>query len=116
MKNNITLEVNHPNKKRMEYFLNSVDEKLEQVSFDWRNWKRSSDIVGVFKFKNHDQSLIVTVIFSNSYAEATEIAKANSLPMLPNAKWSINGDLLYLVESTDKDKVSEILSLFAGEE
>ncbi|HEY5823552.1 MAG TPA: hypothetical protein VIT44_04260, partial [Cyclobacteriaceae bacterium] len=106
----------HPNRDRMEYFLNCVEEKLEQVPLDWRNWELSNDIIGGFKFENDNQSLTITVIFSNSYAEATEIAKANSLPMLPNAKWSINGDLLYLIESTDKEKVSEILSLFAGEE
>lgn len=116
MKNSIRLDVDHPNKDRMEYFLNEVDEELDQVSFDWQIWKQSSDIVGGFQFKNNARSLTITVIFTDSYAKANEIAKANSLPILPNAKWSVNGDLLYFIESEDKDKVSEILSLFAGEE
>jgi hypothetical protein len=116
MNNNITLDVDHPNKTRMEYFLNSVSEKLEHIPFDWRNWKQANLIIAGFKFKNTDQSLTITVIFSPSYHEGNEIAKANSLPVLPNAKWGLNGDLLYLVESPDENKVSDILSLFAGRE
>lgn len=112
----IVLDIDHPNRKRMEYFLNNVDEKLEQVSFNWQSWKGSVAIRGGFRFENNDQSLTITVIFTDSYAEANEIAKNNSLPVLPNKKWSVNGDLLYLVESKNSDKVSEVLSLFAGEE
>ncbi|HYF70454.1 MAG TPA: hypothetical protein VD884_20095 [Ohtaekwangia sp.] len=116
MNNNITLNVDHPNRKRMEYFLNSVTEKLEQVSFDWRDWKQADKIISGHKFNNSDSSLTITVLFTSSYDDANEIAKANALPLLPNAKWSVNGDLLYLVESEDENKVSEVLSLFAGKE
>jgi hypothetical protein len=116
MKNSITLDVNHPDKKRMEHFLNCVDEKLEQVPFDWHNWKRAEDILAAYQLKNSDHSLTITVIFASSYDDANEIARANSFPVQPNARWSLNGNLLYLVESNDENKVSEILSLFAGKE
>lgn len=116
MKNNITLAVDHPSKKRMEYFLNRVNEKIEDVPFDWRAWKLAAQIQAGYKFKNADRTLTITVIFTDSYAEATEIATANALPLLPHAKWSVNGDLLYLVESTSENTVSNILGLFAGEE
>lgn len=116
MKNNITLAVEHPNKKRMEYFLNRVDEKIEQVSFDWREWKLAQQIRAGYKFENEDHTLTITVIFTDSYAEAIEIATTNALPLLPHAKWSVNGDLLYFVESHNENTVSNIPGLFAGEE
>ena len=116
MTNNITLDVDHPNKKRMEYFLNSVDEKLENVSYNWRALKESDRVIGGYRFKNSEGSLTITVIFANSYMEANQIAEANSFPQLPHARWSLNGNLLYLVESKDEDKVSSILSHFAGKE
>lgn len=36
----------------------------------------------------------------------------NELPCLPKAKWSLNGDVMYFVESEDVHKVSDILGLF----
>ena len=100
----------------MEYFLNCVDEKLEQAPFDWREWKQATSIDAGYRFKNSNQSLTITVIFTSSYFEANEIAEANSLPSTPTAKWSVNGDLLYLVESINEETVSDILSIFAGRE
>ena len=100
----------------MEYFLNAVNVPLEEVIFDWRSWKNAKEIDGGFKFRSSDQSLTITVIFTSSYHDANAIAKVNSLPLVPTAKWSVNGDLLYLVESDNEEIVSEVLSLFAGRE
>ncbi|MBT1705895.1 hypothetical protein KK060_21570 [Fulvivirgaceae bacterium PWU20] len=116
MKNNITLNLNHPNKTRTEYFLNKVDEKLEPVLFNWRILKKADSIIEGYKFTTNEQSLHITVIFASSYDDANQIAEANAFPVLPHAAWSLNGDVLYLVESKDEDKVKDILSLFAGEE
>lgn len=116
MANKITLEVDHPNKTRFEYFLNSVDEKLEKDSLNWHILKDANKIVGGCKFKNSDQSLSITVIFADSYYDANKIGDVNSFPRLPHARWGVNGDVLYLVESTDEDKVDEILGIFAGKE
>jgi hypothetical protein len=116
MANKITLDVDHPNKTRMEYFLNSVNERLESDLFNWHSLKDANSIVAGYRFRNSDQSLSITVIFSDSYHVANQIAQANSFPAQPLARWSVNGDVLYLIESTDKDKVDDILGLFAGKE
>jgi hypothetical protein len=55
------------------------------------------------------------VIFANSYFHASEISAANSRTK-PTLKWTINGTILFGVESTDKDTASEMLGVFAGRE
>ena len=116
MKNKITLNIDHPNAKRMEFFLNAVEEDLIEIPFEWKKWKLSDRMSGGCKFISKDKSLTITVLFCDSYHDANEIAAANDLPYLPKAKWSLNGNLLYLVESDDEGKVREVLGLFAGEE
>ena len=116
MANNITLDISHPNKGQMEYFLNSIDDKLENVSYDWHALKESDSIVRAYQFRNIEQSLTITVIFATSYADANRIAEANVFPAISQARWGLNGSVLYLIESTDVDKVDDILSLFAGKE
>jgi hypothetical protein len=118
MKNKISLSVNHNNALRMTHFLNAVDDELKEVPFDWKAWKLSERITDGCKYTSTSAQYPVTisVLFCDSYSDANEIAKANALPYLPQARWSVNGDLLYLVESADEEKVSSILSLFAGEE
>jgi len=116
MVNKITLDVDHPNKTRFEYFLNSVDERLEKDVFEWHSLKEANKIVAGYRFKNSDQALSITVIFADSYGDANQIAHANSFPTRPDARWSVNGDVLYLVEAKDENTVGDILSLFAGRE
>ncbi|HSY61038.1 MAG TPA: hypothetical protein VK796_04135 [Cytophaga sp.] len=118
MKNNIKLNIDHNNAKRMEFFLNLVEEELVEAPFVWRNWKNSDQIHDACKFISVDSKDPVTicVLFCNSYYDANQIGRENELPSLPTAKWSVNGDVLYFVESNDAEKVSDILSLFAGEE
>jgi hypothetical protein len=116
MKNTISLDLDHPSKNRTEYFLNAVEAALVPIPLDWRNWSHANDIVGGFKFTGKDQPITITVILADSYHDANKIATTNSFPRLPNAKWTVNGDVLYLVESPDEDRVSEVLSLFAGRE
>ncbi len=118
MKNTIELSIDHPNAKRMEYFLNCINEKLLAVPFEWRSWKKSDYIYDGCRFVSEGgkDPIKVTVLFCDSYQEANTLAKENKLPALPTANWSVNGDVLYLVESEDADKVSQILGLFAGEE
>ncbi len=118
MKNKITLSIKHNNAKRMEYFLNCVEEELVEAPFEWRSWKGSERINDGCRFVSvHKESPVtISILFCGSYHSANDIGKANELPYLPTAKWSINGDVMYLVESRDAEKVSDILSLFAGKE
>jgi hypothetical protein len=118
MKNKIILTIDHNNAKRMEYFLNGVEDELKEIAFDWRNLKLADRITAACQFISTTSASPITirVFFCDSYSDANEIAKVNSFPYEPKAKWSVNGDLLYIVESQDEEKVSEVLGLFAGEE
>lgn len=116
MKNAISLNVSHPSAKRTEHFLNRVTEALVQIPFDWKTLKRADVISGAAKFTTEDRSITVTVVLADSYFDANEIAGANAFPELPHARWTVNGDVLYFIEAADQDKVSGLLSLFAGEE
>jgi len=55
------------------------------------------------------------VIFATSYFHANDIRTENSLTS-PDMQWTINGDILFGVESADKRATSQMLSFFAGEE
>ncbi len=112
--NRTTLNVNHPDKIRAEAFLNSLDEELEVVSFDWKSLKQSTRIVDAAKLTNNDNTLTIIIIFTESYGDADHIAKENSIK--DSIRWGNNGSIMYLVESSDLDKVDTILSVFAGEE
>jgi len=118
MKNKISLTIDHNNAKRMEFFLNSVKDELKEIPFDGKSLKLADRLTDARQFISTSavHPTTIRVFFCDSYSDANEIAKANSFPYQPNAKWSVNGDLLYIVESEDEDKVSDILSLFAGEE
>ena len=117
MKNNIDLKLQSSGGKRMEFFLNHVDETLAEVTFNWRDLHSADRIIAGHKFiSTGDKPVTITALLCDSYWDANEIAKANSFPILPTAKWSLNGNFLYVVESTDESKVSDILSFFAGKE
>ncbi|RAW02543.1 hypothetical protein [Pseudochryseolinea flava] len=116
MKNNFALDLDHPNRRRVEFFLNNVDVKLEQVLFGANELKRSDAIVQGFKFKGTDNMIAITVIFAASYDDANEIGEANAFDEKPNTKWTVNGDVLFVVESIDADRRDEMLSHFAGRE
>ena len=115
MKNNITLDIDHSEKTRVEYFLNNVDGNLEQIPLDAQELSHVDDIIAGFKFKDKAKSTFVIVIFATSYFHANDIRTANSLTR-PNIKWTINGDILFGVESIDERASSQMLSFFAGEE
>lgn len=118
MKNKINLTIEHNNADRMEYFLNHVEEELVEIPFEWKDWKEANRINAGCQFVSveKDSPVKILILFCNSYHDANAIAKANELPHLPIAKWSVNGDVMYFVESEDAEKVSAILGLFAGEE
>jgi hypothetical protein len=115
MKNSITLDVDHYDKERVEYFLNSVEETLEQIPLDAQELNHMRDIIAAFKFKVKSRPIFVIVIFATSYFHAEEIRKANSV-VKPATDWTINGSILFGVESEDKDMSDDLLSLFAGRE
>ncbi len=112
MKNTVRLDIDHSDKSRVEYFLNNLEESLEQVPFDIKQLNNTDDIAG-FKFKVKDRSAFVIVIFATSYSHANKICTANSKP---NLRWTINGAILFGVESADENMSGKMLSFFAGRE
>ena len=110
----IQLKTNNSEKKRVEAFLNALNEKLEQLPFDWESLKESGRIEDAVKLTNNNKSLIITVIFVNDYGDAEIIANANFIE--DAIRWGQNGSIMYVVESPDQDKISEVVSVFAGKE
>ena len=115
MKNSISLDIIHSDKTRVEYFLNNVEANLEQIPFDAQELDGADDIIGAFKFKEKGRPTFVIVIFAGSYSHANEIQAAN-LVKRPDIKWTINGSILFGVESVDEHAASQMLSFFAGRE
>lgn len=117
MKNTIELKLTSAGGKRMEFFLNHINEPLEEVAFNWEGLHLWERIVAGYKFKSSgEKPVAITALLCDSHHDGIKITKANSFPVLPTAKWSLNGDFLYVVESAEKEKVSNILSFFAGKE
>lgn len=101
----------------MKFFLNHVEGHLVEVPFNWHSWHLSDCITRGYKFTSDgNKPVTITALLCDSYRGAIEVAKVNSLPYLPTARWSLSGELLYVVESEDEKKVSDILSIFAGKE
>jgi hypothetical protein len=118
-KKKISLDhIDHHDTKRMEFFLNRLEDELKEIPFNWKEMKMAEWISGACKFiSTTNQTLLtITVYFCDSYAKANEIAKVNLLPTKPNARWSINGTLMYLVETEDEERLMDILGFFAGKE
>lgn len=116
MATKIELNVKHNDKTRAEYFIQALNENFELLPLDWKSWKESERIVDAVKLTNTNKSLTITLLFLEDYYDADIIAKANKLPMSDTARWSSNGSLMFLVESSDPSKVDNALSTFAGKE
>jgi hypothetical protein len=116
MKAKIHLNIEHDDKKRAEFFIQGLNEDFELSPLNWKSWKESHRIVDAVKLTNKDTALTITLLFLTDYDDAKIIAKANTLPTSNIARWSNNGSLMFLVESTDPIKVDKTLSLFAGKE
>jgi hypothetical protein len=108
------IDINHPDKSRAEAFLNSLKEQFEQLPFDWKSLEESNRIIDAVKLSNSKKTLIITLLFLGGYADASIIAKANSIQGA--ARWGCNGSMMYVVESADLKKVNDVLGTFAGRE
>lgn len=118
MKNNISLDINHPQKTRVEFFLNNVEHTLEPIPFDVQELSGIDEVEdSVFgcKFKTPASSTSIIVIFTSSYFDAAAIETANRTTP-PAIRWTINGPILFGVQSDDERIARELLSFFAGKE
>lgn len=108
----IHANIDQSERSRAEIFLDALDEKFQQVSFDWKSLAESGRIIDAVKLTSLDKSLIITLIFVGTYTDADRIANANAI----RARWGQNGSLMYVVESRDENRVAEVLGTFAGRE
>ncbi|WP_299248214.1 hypothetical protein, partial [uncultured Cytophaga sp.] len=78
--NTIILNSTHYDAKRMEFFLNHVEDVLVEIPFDWKAWKKSECIEEGFRFvsKNTIDKITITILFC-SYNDAKIIAEANGV-------------------------------------
>ncbi|MFN8417237.1 MAG: hypothetical protein U0U66_12975 [Cytophagaceae bacterium] len=110
----IQLSTKHSEKNRVEAFLRVLNENFEQVPLDGQSLKESRRIEYAVKLANIDRSLSINILFVKDYDDANLIAKENFVK--DNIHWGQNGSIMYVVESSNQDKVSNVLSVFAGRE
>src|SRR5688572_29884682 len=108
----LQLNIDHSEKSRAEVFLRSLHEKFETLPFDWKSLKESRRIVDAVKVTNTNKTLVITILFLNTFSDADLIANANAIKK--TVRWGCNGSLMYLVESADLEKGDQVLGTFAG--
>jgi len=109
--------IDHEGTRRIEAFLKELAEPLYEIPFQWKYLQLSQHIIGACQLQSKEKNrLTVSIFFCEGYFMASDIAKANDFPIHPTARWSQNGGILYIVESADPEKVSNVLGVFAGKE
>lgn len=114
--NNININSQHSNAKRAAFFINNVKHELEEKALDWKSLKFSEFVEDGYRFESKSENyLAITVLLCDSYFDATKIGMEN-FTSVPTARWTVNGDLLFYVESPDSKQIENLLGFFAGEE
>jgi hypothetical protein len=113
MANNITTDFHHSETKRIAYFLNNIEDTLQEVPLDWSHWKMPEAIVAGWRYTstNAQHPLTVTVLLCTSYQAAQQMTSLNS-----HIRWGQNGNITFSAESDDQRKADTVMGLFAGEE
>jgi len=103
----------HPNKKQMEYFLSNYSENLLKCDVKWSHWEHQNLIQSRVEFVSLESDINITLVFTNSYADAVKIGQENFDKT--TSKWIVNGATLVIVSGSES-LVSKTLSWFSGEE
>lgn len=111
-KMNIQLNVEHPNKKQMEWFLNNYEEEF--VTHQEHNDSLMGEhlIQEKYYFQTKSSNILLTLIFCNNQQDALTIGVKN----YHNQKYGVNGAVLFVIDGKDNLKVDSMLSWFSGEE
>jgi hypothetical protein len=83
-----SLDIIHPEKARVEHFLNNVDGYLQQIPFDTRALCGIDDIIAGFKFSVKGRSAFAPVIFAASYSHANKTEAVNLATQL--IEWEVS--------------------------
>jgi hypothetical protein len=104
--NCIKINLNHPNTRNAEAFLNSWEEPFLQEKNETNQ----------FVFRSTDSQTKVALSFFNSWSAANEFGAAHADASKDNSMWSVNGGMLFIVSGNDIHKVRSLISHFAGRE
>ena len=116
MRSTIQLNYSHPNARSAAYFINHTQERFIQDATKARKWIQAGLVVKAFDFRSTVSPTLVHILFFDSQTEAIEFEKANNLHNSATLRSVLNGAVLYVIQSDDKHKADELVSLFAGKE
>jgi len=102
----IRIEIDHPNAKNAEAFLNSWSEPFVQEKVEGE----------MYIFRSTVSNLRLVLGFFDDQQDAIEYGKKEFDPISPRHLWSVNGGLLFAITGTDEELVGELASHFAGRE
>lgn len=112
----IILDIEHPNRESMEYFLNHYKEEFLPADVDWPKWENEDLIQYKYAFLTHQGQTSVYLIFCKTQKDAIAIGEKNFSPRTDTHYWGVNGGVLVVVSGKNKRDVNSVLGLFGGEE
>ena len=102
----ITLEIDHPNRRNVESFLNSWSEPFEWLGKHSQPYTLRSTISHIH----------IEILFFNSQDEGFAYGEQNYGPTDPTHRWGMNGGFLYAITGPNPDLVGSLAGHFAGRE
>jgi hypothetical protein len=105
-RNRIIIDIDHPNSRNAEAFLNSWEEPFI----------KEENGANRFVYHSTVSKTQVELRFFDSWAEADAYGTKHYNPVSENRMWSLNGAMLFMVTGDDVFKVSSLIGHFAGRE
>lgn len=106
----------HPNKKAMEWFLNNYEEEFIEQKRGIGILENENLIQNKFHFQTKLSGISLFLLFCNNGKDAITVGNSNFSSHESNQNFGTNGAVLFVVKGSDKYKVNNVLSFFAGEE
>lgn len=106
----------HPNKEMMEWFLNNYEEEFIEQKEDVSTLKNQNLIQNKFCFQTKLSKISLILIFCNCGKDALTVGTSNFSSEENNQNFGTNGAVLFVVKGSDRNKVTSVLSFFAGTE
>ena len=100
----VVIDLDHPNARNAQAFLNSWEEPFVPVE-----GKK-------FVYRSVLSNTMVRLLFFETYEDADTYGATHLPAPTEKRKWNLNGAMLYAVNGDNADKVSSLVSHFAGRE
>jgi hypothetical protein len=115
--NELSLDLEHPNRESMEYRLNHYPEEISVIEVDWGKWNNEDLVQHRYAFKVGDEGQeTLFLVFCKTQADALKVANENFLPKSDTLSWGVTGSVLFVVQGEAREMPSSLLSDLAGEE